>query len=152
MKMSLSPTNCRTMPDASVLTITFGTPSGSARIAAVAMVVPADPPRPRTPDTSPRAYASRASLAAPAAAFVTASPRSALLPHRFDRRLRQLEDPLSRHIGRGRGGPERADIDEGHGDAPRRQERANEVGFAAFRVERGEEEDGRHQAVAHSLR
>ena len=55
MKMSLSPTNCRTMPDASVLTITFGTPSGSARIAAVAMVVPADPPRPRTPDTSPRA-------------------------------------------------------------------------------------------------
>ena len=35
MKMSLSPTNCRTMPDASVLTMTFGTPSGSARIAAV---------------------------------------------------------------------------------------------------------------------
>ena len=78
MKMSLSPTNCRTMPDASVLSITFGTPSGSALIAAVAMVVPADPPRPRMPDTSPRAYASRASLAAPAAAFVTASPRSAL--------------------------------------------------------------------------
>ena len=71
------------------------------------------------------------------------------LPHRFDRGLRQLEDPLSRHIGRGRGGPERADIDEGHGDAPRRQEPANEVGFAALRVERGEEEDGRHQAAAH---
>ena len=77
MKMSLSPTYCRTMPEASVLTMTFGTPSGSAFIAAVAMVVPADPPRPRTPDTSPRACASRASRAAPSAAFVTASPRSA---------------------------------------------------------------------------
>ena len=28
MKMSLSPTNCRTMPEASVLSMTFGTPSG----------------------------------------------------------------------------------------------------------------------------
>ena len=70
-------------------------------------------------------------------------------PHRVDRRLRQLEDPLSRHIGSGRRRPEGADIDEGDGDAPRCQEIANEVGLAALRVERGEEEDGRHQAVAH---
>ena len=132
-----------------MLTITFGTPSGSARIAAVAIVVPADPPRPRMPDTSPRAYASRASLAAPAAAFVTALATVGSLPHRFDRRLRQLEDPLARHIGRDRGRAESADVDEGHGDAPRRQECAHEVGLAPFRVERGEEENGRHQAVAH---
>ena len=79
MKMSLSPTNCRTVPDASVLSMTLGTPSGSARIAAVAMVVPADPPSPSTPASSPRVYASCASLAAPAAALVTASPRSARL-------------------------------------------------------------------------
>ena len=35
--MSLSPTNWRTVPDVSVLSITLGTPSGSARIAAVAI-------------------------------------------------------------------------------------------------------------------
>ncbi len=78
MKMSLSATNWRTVPDASVLAMTFGTPSGSARIAAVAIVVPAEPPRPRTPATSPRACASRVNRAAPSAAQVTASPRSAI--------------------------------------------------------------------------
>ncbi len=72
MKMSLSPTNCRTMPEASVLTMTFGTPSGSAFIAAVPIVVPAEPPRARTPATSFFACASRARRAAPAAAVVTA--------------------------------------------------------------------------------
>ena len=102
MKMSLSPTNCRTMPDASVLIITFGTPSGSARIAAVAMVVPADPPRPRMPDTSPRAYASRASLAAPAAAFVTASPRSALFRTASIVVSASSKIRSRGHIGRGR--------------------------------------------------
>ena len=45
--MSLPPTNGRVWPLASVLTITFGTPNGRARIAAVPMTVPAEPPRPR---------------------------------------------------------------------------------------------------------
>ena len=39
----------RTWPEASVLTISFGTPTGRTRMAAVPMVVPADPPRPSTP-------------------------------------------------------------------------------------------------------
>ena len=52
MKMSLSPTNWRTVPDVNVLSITLGTPSGSARIAAVAIEVPAEPPRPSTPPSS----------------------------------------------------------------------------------------------------
>ena len=147
MKMSLSPTNCRTMPEASVLSMTLGTPSGSARIAAVAMVVPADPPRPSTPASSPRAYASRASLAAPAAACVTASPRSALLPHRVERRSRELEDALAGNVGRDGGRAERADIDQGHADAPRREQAADEVGLAAFRVECGEEEHGWHRLL-----
>ena len=95
MKMSLSPTNCRTVPEASVLTITLGTPSGSAFIAAVPIVVPADPPRARTPATSPRVHASRVSRAAPAAASVTASPRLRRRSHRVERRAAELEDPLA---------------------------------------------------------
>ena len=41
--------------DASVLTMSFGTPKGSARIAAEPIVVPAEPPRPSTPSTLPAA-------------------------------------------------------------------------------------------------
>ena len=47
------PTYGCTCPLASVLTISFGTPNGSARIAAVPMVVPAEPPRPSTPRDLP---------------------------------------------------------------------------------------------------
>src|SRR5262245_13368687 len=47
------PTYGCTCPLASVLTISFGTPTGSARIAAVPMVVPAEPPRLSTPESFP---------------------------------------------------------------------------------------------------
>src|SRR5438445_212929 len=50
---SRTPTCCLTWPPASVLTISFGTPKGSARMAAVPMVVPAAPPRLKTPSTFP---------------------------------------------------------------------------------------------------
>ena len=53
IRMSLSPTHGRTWPEASVLTISFGTPIGRARMAAVPMVVPAEPPRASTPSTLP---------------------------------------------------------------------------------------------------
>ncbi len=72
IKMSDEPMKCPTEPEASVLTITFGTPIGSARIAAVAIVVPADPPRPKTPVSFPSACQHETSAAAPSAAFVTA--------------------------------------------------------------------------------
>src|SRR5262245_2165623 len=45
-------------------------------MAAVPMVVPAEPPRPRTPSTCPAACSSRASCATPRAAASIASPRS----------------------------------------------------------------------------
>ncbi len=53
MQMSRTPTYCLTWPLARVLTMSLGTPKGRARMAAVPMVVPADPPRPRTPSTLP---------------------------------------------------------------------------------------------------
>ena len=76
MRMSLSPTHCRTSPEASVLTMTLGTPIGNARIAAVPIVVPADPPSAITPSISPRSKAAKTIAVAPAAACVTAAPRS----------------------------------------------------------------------------
>ena len=51
--MSRTPTNGLTCPLARVRTMSFGTPKGRARIAAVPMVVPADPPRLRMPSTRP---------------------------------------------------------------------------------------------------
>ena len=56
--------------------MSLGTPTGNARMAAVAMVVPADPPRPRTPASRPSRCRPAASLAAPFAASATARPRS----------------------------------------------------------------------------
>ena len=55
IRMSLSPTKARTSPEASVLTMTLGTPIGSCRMAAVPMVVPAEPPSPSTPCSRPAA-------------------------------------------------------------------------------------------------
>ena len=62
-----------TLPDATVDTITLGTPTGRARIAGVIIAVPPDPPIPTMPVTSSRdrTYASSA-----AAIAATAVPRS----------------------------------------------------------------------------
>ena len=55
MVMSFGPTNAVTSPPAMVETMTLGTPKGRARMAAVAIVVPALPPRPTTASIRPRA-------------------------------------------------------------------------------------------------
>ena len=57
-------------------TISFGTPTGNARIAAVAIAVFPDPPAPSTPSIAPAAWRRLASLAAPSAIARTAPPRS----------------------------------------------------------------------------
>ena len=144
MKMSLSPTNCRTMPEASVLSMTFGTPSGSTFIAAVPIVVPADPPRASTPES----FSARVGLSRePCRAFRGLRHRLAavgMLTDHIDRRPGQLEDLFARDVGRNRRCAERADVDEGHRDVPRGEKIAHEGGLAPFRVERGKEKDGGH--------
>ena len=77
MKMSLSPTNCRTVPEASVLTMTLGTPSGSARIADGGDRGAGRAAEAEHAAQLPGFECRRAHRAAPAAASVTASPRSA---------------------------------------------------------------------------
>src|ERR1700728_2878600 len=49
MQISFMPTYGLVSPEASVETINFGKPYGSARMAAVAMTVPAEPPKEATP-------------------------------------------------------------------------------------------------------
>ncbi len=51
-----------------MLTINLGTPKGSIRMAAVPIVVPAEPPRANTPETLPSACKRAMSCAAPFAA------------------------------------------------------------------------------------
>ncbi len=140
MKMSLSPTNCRTVPDASVLSMTFGTPSGSARIAAVAMVVPADPPSPSTPASFAAGVRLVGELRRARGGAGHSFAAVGAVAHRVQRGSCELEHALTGNVGRDGRRAERADIDQCHADAPRSEQTADEVGLAAFRVERGEKE------------
>ena len=54
MQMSLGPTYDRVSPEAMVDTMTLGIPIGKTRIAAVAKVVPPEPPADINPPTSCR--------------------------------------------------------------------------------------------------
>ena len=69
----------------------------------------------------------------------------AFLSNRLNRCLGQREDSIAGNVGRHRGCSQGAHIDERHCDTPRRQQAANEVGLAPFRVEGREQEDGRHR-------
>ena len=64
--MSEMPTYDEVSPEATVETITFGTPYGRARITAVHAAVPCSPPSPITPWTSPRPMRCSSSFVAPA--------------------------------------------------------------------------------------
>ncbi len=77
--MSLVPTCGRVSPDATVETINFGTPTGNARIALLAITVPADPPRPAIPSSRPSPYSFAEMTAAPRVIAAIARP---LLPDR----------------------------------------------------------------------
>src|SRR6188472_101759 len=74
MAMSEGPTYGATFDDATVDTISLGTPTGSARIAGVTSAVPPDPPAPMMPESSP-AWATTYRVNASDIA-ATASPRS----------------------------------------------------------------------------
>ena len=77
-------------PDATVLTITLGTPTGKARIAAVPTAVPALPPIPRIPSIRPSSKSRRTTAAPPWAITPMAVPRSP-----WDRRSARLVPPAS---------------------------------------------------------
>ena len=106
------------MPDASVLTMTFGTPIGTARIAAVPIVVPADPPSAKMPESSLIGEASRASRAAPVGGSRHGEAAVAGRTHRLCCCPREPEDLVARHVGRNGRAVQGADVDEHNRDAP----------------------------------
>ena len=67
------------------------------------------------------------------------------LLHRLQRRAGELEDAFAGDVGLDGGRADRPDIDERDRDAPRGEQTAHVRGLVAFRVERGEQEDGRHR-------
>ena len=141
---STAPTYGRVSPDATVETISFGTPTGSARIAARRdrraaraaeredAVEPALGVQLRArPARRPAAIAVTAAPRSPAAASsrdVRARPRRARCPARADRLV---------HAG----------VDDEHVDAVLEQPVAEERVLDALRVERAEQDDGRHYAL-----
>ena len=116
MKISLLPTKCRTCPDASVLTISLGTPQGSARMAAVPIVVPAEPPIASTPATSPRRIIGSNQLRPPAAAAVMAAPRSPSATSRA-RSAPAAAKTRAGNVGRSPRLAQAADVDQPRGHA-----------------------------------
>src|SRR5699024_8585610 len=76
--ISLVPTYGCVFPEASVDTITFGTPIGKARIAGVTIDVPPEPPNERTPSNLPCSYSSGSTYSIPLANPAVASPLSFL--------------------------------------------------------------------------
>ena len=147
MKMSLSPTNCRTVPDASVLSITFGHAERQR-------------PHRRRADRGAGRAAEAEHAAELAARRMPARERRGArrrqrhgvaavgpLPDRLEARAGQLEDALAGDVGLNGRLAERTDVDQGHRHVRRMSGRPDEIGFRALGVERGEEVDGRHRRL-----
>ena len=73
---STAPTYGRVSPEATVETISFGTPIGSSRIACVTSADPPDPPSPPIASRRPSAWRRLTISAAPRAMAAIAAPRS----------------------------------------------------------------------------
>ena len=125
-----------------MLTISFGTPNGNARMAAVPMVVPAEPPRPRTPSTFPWAKRSPAIRAAPRAAASTAWPRSPVFRHGFQAGPGRGEDFLAGNVGRKMRRLQNAGVENQRVDSGLSQQVADELHFDALGVQRADQQDG----------
>ena len=141
--MSAGPTYGATLPDATVETITFGRPTGRARIPGVMIAVPPDPPMPMMPpidDSLARTNASNATAIAP-----TASPRSDETT--AARAVRVMAGNLAGlHVGT-RLMFGRADIDQ-HRDHPGRLDDVADVRqLLTLRVERPDDVDRFHREI-----
>ena len=122
-------------PEAIVETISFGTPTGSARIACVAIAVPPEPPSARIPSSRPSSCSRSTASSAP-------------IRHRLHGRA-----PVA-VLGAGQrdvGLDERllhARVDEQHVDAVLAQPVAQVRVLVALGVERAEEDDRGHYAAS----
>ena len=99
MQMSATPTYSRVSPAAIVETISFGTPTGSACIARVAIAVLPEPPAARMPWMRPSPCSRRASTAAASAIAVDGGAAVAGLRQRREVDAGRRGDLLARDVG-----------------------------------------------------
>ncbi len=135
------------LPEAIVDTMTFGTPTGSVRIAAVTIVVPPPPPRPSTPSNRPSAYQAGRRAHAPRCIASTAcprSPRARSVARSVPAARATSSAPTSVSIS---GLSEHAEVHEQRAVAARVNQVAHVAVLVALGVERAEEKDGasRHE-------
>ena len=116
---SVEPTYGLVSPDATVETISFGTPTGSARIACVASVVPPVPPSAPIASSRPSASSRRTISAAPRPIASIAAPRSPASARRLHVGACRCGDLLPGHVGLGERLAEDARVDQQHLDPAR---------------------------------
>ncbi len=140
---SVAPTYGRVSPEASVETISFGTPTGRPRIACAAIDELPEPPTERMPSSRPSACKRRTISAAPRPIASTAAPRSPASRSAADVGPGGGRDLLLAHVGL-RQRLEHARVDQHDVHALLAQPRAQVVVLLALRVERAEQDDGGH--------
>ena len=145
--MSTAPTYGATSPDAMVETISFGRPIGSARIAAVAIVVLPEPPAASTPSHCFVARSASTVARAPSAIAATAEPRSPAARSACEVGAAGAGHLRRRRWSRSRGVLADAGVDDDHVDAAVTETIAKERALGALRVERPDQDDRRHRST-----
>ena len=141
---STAPTYGRVSPEATVQTISFGTPTGSARIARVAIDVPPDPPSAMMPSSRPSACSSFTTSSAPAAIAVDRGAAVAGRRERADVSACRARDLVVRDVRLDADRLVDARVDDEHLDPALAKPVAQERVLVALRVERPEQDDARH--------
>ena len=140
---SLAPTIGRVSPAAIVETISFGTPTGSARMASAAIEVLPEPPAASTPSQRPSACRRATTAVAPRAIASTACPRSPAARSASTSAPAAAATCSLLHVGLDERRPHDAGVDEDRRDSGSVQPIAQERVLAALRVERSDEHDCR---------
>ena len=148
---SVAPTYGRVSPEATVETMSFGTPTGRSRIACAAIDELPEPPTAAAPSRRPSACSRASTAAAPRPMASTAAPRSAGADELGVVGAAGARDLLARRRRASTcGSPStpastRSDVDAGLAEAV-----AQEAVLDALRVQRADEDDGRPSAALHA--
>ncbi len=140
---STVPTYGLVSPDATVETISFGTPTGSARIAFVAIVVPPVPPSAADRVDSAFGVESPHDLRRAAGHRLDRRGPIASVGERLHVRPRRRGDLLAGDVGLGEGLAQDARVDEQHVHAVLPDAVAQERVLVTLRVQRADQDDGR---------
>ena len=144
---SLTSTYGAVLPEAIVETMTFGTPTGSVRIAAATIVVPPPPPRPRTPSKRPSRVPRGQQGTCATLHRVHRVPAIASGAQRREIAAAGARHVVCGDIGTDGGIAKHADVDQQRAMAARLNAVTDERVLVPLGVERAEQEDGarRHE-------